>query len=600
MDNNHLPVAQLPAGTPRNDANSPNSGGGDVAVAANYFDPEWLEDVVWVAQRVNKHSLTNKWLLVDESRCFELLMKEHKAVTTQQCRILVKGAAHLPLQLSCGTSVQFLYPTWQYLKLIEASGAVPNVPAARYREVEDWMVQHMREFQDQRLIDASALPHGLTSSATCNSFLATSASSNFALPPASVVESPQLQSVASMSSATAQAAGTAASPDAAPGNTVGPQPRSATPSGALRSRLKGFFDKKTHRSSTPAPGASASATNLDGGRAPTPTGQPPASESPRSTPAAHAPMSAATSTTPGAGDSKTSPSKQLTAAAAVTKRQAVADFLRRKLRSKEAVEAAMEHSGDDDDDDFAPHGSDGAFGSSNSSSMAPPTATAATDNMASFRLSAANIERIVAEFRKEERVHATFDRLFRRRRAVTKWEYEQREAIMEQIKANRTVTAMVLVGFYTMLMHIVPFDLFLLLLMLLQLLVYYVCTNYRSMAMDFGRRAARTRVDRIKDWFFFGVTRRKQRTLSQETHLHVTTSPNHAPAAAGAHPPPAGATHASAGPSSVVVNTNITTVTTASTTVSVAVVTTASSTSALPAGSPVRSAALQQASRPPQ
>ena len=78
--------------------------------APAYFDPEWLEDVVWVAQRVNKHSITNKWLTVDSTRSFEMLMKEKSAMTTQQCRILVRGAARLPLQpcLSRGRSLGLL------------------------------------------------------------------------------------------------------------------------------------------------------------------------------------------------------------------------------------------------------------------------------------------------------------------------------------------------------------------------------------------------------------------------------------------------------------------------------------------------------------
>ena len=429
--------------------------------APAFFDPEWLEDVVWVTQRVNKHSLTNKWLTVDSSRCFELLMKERSAMTAQQCRILVRGAAHLPLQLSSGTSVQFLYPTWQYLKVLEAAGAVPAVPAARYREVEEWMLQHIREFQDSRLADASTRPMG---------------------------EADRPLSTDAKSTPTGSATPTAA-------------PAAAT---GVRSRVRDMFRRSKNTNSQGAESAIPNGAATSAAAPAPPTVSPLAA--PAAQPAETPPQTSGDSsmvTTPALRPAIPGEIGQQVQPVKVSKKKAVADFIRRKLHRQDPTQSTgMDDSVTESDEDEA--------------SLPPlPTAAAAAANqceesLEAFSLSFAKVRRMWIEFR-DDAGHATFDRLFRRRRATTKWQYEYRDAIFQRIKSNRTVTIMVIVGAYTALMHVVPFDVFCLLLLALELWTFYLCENYRNMAIDFGRRAARTRVDRMKDWFFFGVTRRKAR-----------------------------------------------------------------------------------------
>jgi hypothetical protein len=503
----------------------------------NYFDPEWLEDVLWVATRVNRHSVTNKWLTVDETRWFELVMKERKALTTQQCRILVKGAPHLPLQLSTGSSVQFLYPTWQYLKLIEASSAIPDVPPSRYREVEDWMLQHIKEFQDQRLADASSshYHHQHQLPQPQHTAIGGSASGSGSVGPTT----PATPGTLTTQSSTVSLLVPVISSSGIPGMALAAEAQQ-TKTG-VKSRLKDYFNKKTHRSSTPVTPRSSSRPGFSPLDAPGSfdhADSPQSGDDPARSPDAH---------------HKNKPS--------ASKRQAFAAFIRNKLNSADSAQSAAlleaAESDDEHDDDGPPGVASASLGSIGAASSASGfmSASAATDDMSQFRLSWESLSMMQNELR-HEHSHATFDRLFRRRRAYTKWEYEHREAILEQIRANRTIGCMVLVGLYTLLMHVVPFDLFCLLLLILEIIVHHVCTNYRTMALDMGRRAARTRVDRVKDWFFFAVTRRKQRQDEQQAAAGLKGKPpttTHTTQTPGAVVKPSSGTAAAAGPVSPVV-----------------------------------------------
>ena len=61
-----------------------------------------LSHLEFCLKHVNKHTLMNRWIAVEQSAHFVLEQKEKKAVVTKQCRIIVAGAKHWVLQVACG------------------------------------------------------------------------------------------------------------------------------------------------------------------------------------------------------------------------------------------------------------------------------------------------------------------------------------------------------------------------------------------------------------------------------------------------------------------------------------------------------------------
>ena len=96
-------------------------------------------------------------------------------------------------------------------------------------------------------------------------------------------------------------------------------------------------------------------------------------------------------------------------------------------------------------------------------------------------------------------------------RPQTKEEYKNIEAIRIQVRRNRTVLAMIFTVFYTLLMRYLSFDGYMLFLFILEGFVYYMGMNYRQVAVYFAKRGAKSRVNRVKDWFFFGVRGKDER-----------------------------------------------------------------------------------------
>lgn len=281
-------------------------------------------NVVFIVARVNKHSVFNKWLTIDETANFLFQQKEKKAYTSQQCRIVVKGAKHFPLQISAGPSTEFLYPTWAYVKTLE--GAIPLDLEGGYKGVESWVENHVRE---------------------------------------------------------------------------------------------------------------VAGNNRKGG---------------------------------GGSD---------TGASCV---------FQREEDDEELLQALNDAADDDDEEEEEGEFVDSAPSSFASSRMSPEprggnkTGGGISSFFSGFYLAAG--------------------------RPQTKDEWNNRVQRIEHAKRNRTIVIMVFFGFYTFLMRILSFDGYLLLLVLLEIFLFYLATNYRSLILTLAKRGAKTRFNRFKDWFTFGVARK--------------------------------------------------------------------------------------------
>jgi hypothetical protein len=97
------------------------------------------------------------------------------------------------------------------------------------------------------------------------------------------------------------------------------------------------------------------------------------------------------------------------------------------------------------------------------------------------------------------------------RRPKTKEEWRQREDVLRQARRNRTAAIMAFFALYTFLMRVMNFDGYLLLLVVLEVFLFYISTYYKEIAIRMAKRGAENRVNRVKDWFYFGLTRHDER-----------------------------------------------------------------------------------------
>ena len=275
-------------------------------------------------ESVNNHSLVNKWRVLEESRLFVMQGKEKKAYTTAQCRIIVKGAKHFPLQIAACDNVERLFPTWQYCLRLEE--VIPK-DFTDYRLVERWMKQHI---------------HEITSSSG-----------------------------------------------------AGDRPLAANRGGSPDGDV---FDDDDDDDD---------------------------------------------------------------------------DEYRQYLDESQRNDASASSMARKDDD-----GGGGLGGTS-------PPRTGLRGLIQSFTILA--------------------------KRPKTKEEWRQRENVIRQARRNRTAAIMIFFAVYTMLMRVMNFDGYLLLLVLLEIFLFYVSTYYREIAIRMAKRGAENRVNRVKDWFYFGLTRHDER-----------------------------------------------------------------------------------------
>lgn len=105
-----------------------------------------LSHLEFCLKHVNKHTLMNRWIAVEQSAHFVLEQKEKKAVVTKQCRIIVAGAKHWVLQVACGQTVEELIPTWKYCCALEQ--LIP----------QDMSVGRVEKFVSQCITELHELP----------------------------------------------------------------------------------------------------------------------------------------------------------------------------------------------------------------------------------------------------------------------------------------------------------------------------------------------------------------------------------------------------------------------------------------------------------
>jgi hypothetical protein len=302
------------------------------------------EQLWFTLTTANNHTLMNKWLTVEETKYFSLQKKEKKASMTQQCRIIVKGAKHLPLQISSGPTIDFLMSTWMYCKRLEAD----HIPKeAKYQEVEAWMKNHVRELVNKAKMEKA-------------------------------------------------------------------QGKEPTPAGEAGKGKEGVGNDRRKN---------------------------------------------------GDGEESSSSDDEDSKGVCLV-----------RSRTTEGPQTPLR-----------PGGQQGGQNKSTSSGNAASAAAGGGGGVGLWKLTM---------------------------RPQTREEYANVEQLREQVRKNRTFVAMIATFLYTLILRYLPFDGYLLFLLALEVGVYYVGMNYKSLAKTLAKRSAKSRVNRIKDWFYFGVRRKAERADS--------------------------------------------------------------------------------------
>lgn len=440
-----------------------------------------LSDVVFAPEKVSHHTFFNSWIVEDETRNFAFLRKEKKAVVTFQCRIIVKGAKHIQMQIAAGPNVDFLLPTWLLIRYVQ-SELLPPCLLEDYNLVEKWMSCFIQEVKNISTKTATAMAMGskedemiLNRSGETREY-SVRMTRHLVHAAAAMVNAQDLF-MGLISHYKDEAAG------AGGGGSGGGNGSFFLMSGNSTSGSKGRDDDDDH---LPSAAAAAAATHLPGAR--------------RKDQQHH-------------HDEEHKPSLFTRLFGEL---KGTTELMRDKQERRNAAAGGIDSSSS------AP-GSPALPQQQQEHSELSPAQHQILDNAKLFTL-------VPAAYRAppnpltwksgakwlldaaQATIRANTKDDYRARfflpRPQTKDEWRLQEVLREQAKANRRDMAMVVMFLFLTICRFVSFDLFLILAGFVLYGTRYIFTEYKNIFIFFTKRTARSRVNRVKDWFTFGVRRK--------------------------------------------------------------------------------------------